>query len=140
MKSKSRKQRLVADINITPFTDVILVLLVIFMITTPLISQSNIKVALPEAKSAESQAKSRQEQATITITAEGMVFLDDKLVTRKELREQIKMMHAANPDLSVTVRADKLVRFQEVVNVLDPLTELGITRLNIAAASQQLSE
>jgi biopolymer transport protein ExbD len=134
-KRSLRKQRLVADINITPFTDVILVLLVIFMITTPLISQTNIKVNLPEAKSGESAKKGVRDEADITVTLEGVVYLDDKVVTRKELREQIAVLHRSNPDILVTVHADKSVRFQEVVNVLDPLTELGITKLNIAAGS-----
>ena len=137
MNRHSRKQRLVADINITPFTDVILVLLVIFMITTPLISQSNIKVNLPEASGEKSQGKIRQTQAEITITREGIIYLDGKLVTRKELKEQMKVMQRKNPDLTVTVRSDKFVKFQDLVNVLDPLTELGITRLNIAATAEQ---
>lgn len=137
MNRKPRKQRLVADINITPFTDVILVLLVIFMITTPLISQSNIKVNLPEAKSGISIEGARQTQVDIAITQEGPVYLDGKLVTKSELREKIKAMHRNNPDLSVIVRSDKSVRFQEIVNVLDPLTELGITKLNIATTNEQ---
>ena len=137
MNRSSRKQRLVADINITPFTDVILVLLVIFMIATPLISQLNIKVNLPEAKSGESLAgKGRLSEADITITREGVVYLDGQIVTKKELREQIRILHNNNPDLSVTVHSDKYVRFQEIVNILDPLTELGITKLNIAATTE----
>lgn len=137
MNKQTRKQRLVADINITPFTDVILVLLVIFMVTTPLISQSNIKVNLPAAKSSDSSSKSQQAQAEITITREGVVYLDGKLVTRKELKEQIKIMHENNPALSVTVRSDRFVRFQEIINVLDPLNELGITKLNIATINEK---
>lgn len=137
MKQSLKKQRLVADINITPFTDVILVLLVIFMITTPLISQSNIKVNLPEARSGLPTGKSRQQDAEVTITREGVVYLDGKVVTRKELKEQVKKRFVMDPELSVTVRSDKFVRFQEIVNVLDPLTELGVTRLNIAATNEQ---
>ncbi|MCX5714581.1 MAG: biopolymer transporter ExbD [Candidatus Omnitrophica bacterium] len=136
MKQSLRKQRLVADINITPFTDVILVLLVIFMITTPLISQSNIKVNLPEARSGLPAGKNRQQEAEVTITREGVVYLDGKLVTRKELKDQVKKMYVNDPELSVTVRSDKFVRFQEIVNVLDPLTELGVTKLNIAATTE----
>ncbi len=76
-----------AEINITPFTDVILVLLVIFIITTPLISQTNIKVDLPKAKSAKPLEGASQIQTEITITREGPVYLDGKLVTRRELKE-----------------------------------------------------
>ena len=98
MNRNTRKQRLVADINITPFTDVILVLLVIFMITTPLISQSNIKVNLPDAVSGLPVKKSRHLEAEVTITREGVVYLDGKLATRKELKELIKKMFASDPD------------------------------------------
>lgn len=136
MKKSLRKQRLVVDINITPFTDVILVLLVIFMITAPLISQSNIRVNLPQTKTAESATKARPLDLGITITGEGVIYLNGKLVTRKELREQIKLLHKNNPDLSVTVHSDRFVRFQEIVNVLDPLSELGITKLNIATINE----
>lgn len=126
-----------SEINITPFTDVILVLLIIFMITTPLIYQANIKVDLPDAKSAKAPAKIRQIQADITITREGTVYLDDKLVTRKELRDQISALKQNNNDLSVTLRSDKFVRFQEIVSILDLLTELDITKLNIATTGEQ---
>ena len=125
-----------AEINITPFTDVILVLLVIFMITTPLISQANIKVNLPVAKSGKPLENSRQAQVEITITREGPVYLGGKIVTRSELRQQINALHRNNPELIVIVRCDKSVRFQDIINVLDPLTELGITKLNIAAANE----
>ena len=136
MKSKYKKQRLVAEINITPFTDVILVLLVIFMITTPLISQSMLKVKLPQAKSAKPEEAARQTQADITITNEGVVYLNERLVTRKELKEEISALYNNNPELSVILRSDKLVRFKDIVNVLDPLNELGITKLNIATTSE----
>jgi len=136
MKLKSRKQSLVADINITPFTDVILVLLVIFMIATPLISQANLKVNLPQAKSGSPTEAGGKKQVDITVMREGIVYLEGKLVTRKELKEQIRALFSDNPDLSVTVRADKFVRFQEIVNILDPLTEMGIAKLNIATTSE----
>ena len=137
MKRRDRKQRLVAEINITPFTDVILVLLVIFMITTPLISELRVKVNLPEAKSGKRIESSKPEQIDITVTREGPVYLNGKVVSRKELREQISAMHRDNPDLSVVLRSDKNVKFQDIVNVLDPLTDLGVSKINIAATSDQ---
>jgi len=140
MKRNSRKKRLIADINIAPFTDVILVLLVIFMITTPLISESNIKINLPGAKNGESVGRSRQEHADITLTREGMLYLDGNIVTRKELSDKIRMMHDNNSDLGVTIRSDRFVKFQQIVNVLDILTEWGITKLNIAAINEELQE
>jgi len=137
MREKYQKQRLVAEINITPFTDVILVLLVIFMITAPLISQSSIKVKLPKTKSAKSLESAAQTQVFLTITDEGVVYLDEKIVTRKELVEKIRGLYASNPELNVILRADRLVRFKDIVDVLDPLVGLGITKLNIAATNEQ---
>lgn len=137
MIRRSRRQKLVAEINITPFTDVILVLLVIFMITTPLISQLNIKIRLPEAKSGEGAQAARASQATITVTNEGLVYLEEKIVTKKELRDKLTALYVNNPDMSVTLRSDRLVRFKDIVGVLDPLTDIGITKLNIAATAEQ---
>lgn len=136
MNVKSRKQKLVSEINITPFTDVILVLLIIFMITTPLISQSNLKVQLPKAKSGAKPEAARQLQADITITNEGLVYLNEKLVTRKELRERVVILHKDNPGLGVILHSDRAVRFKDIVSVLDLLTELGIKNLNIAAITE----
>ncbi len=134
---RSRKQGLVAEINITPFTDVILVLLVIFMITTPLISQLGLKVRLPESKSGKSmEGATRQTQVDITITNEGLVYLEDKLVTRKELKEKISALHQSYPNLSVVLRSDRLVKFKDIVIVIDTLSEQGISNLNIAAIAE----
>lgn len=136
MKTPFKKQRPIAEINITPFTDVILVLLVIFMITTPLISQTNLGVKLPQAKSAEAFNASKG-QAYITITNEGTVYLDNKLVTNKELKSNVYSMFRMNPQLSVVLSADKFVQFKKVVAVLDTLNELGIKNLNIAAVAEE---
>ncbi len=133
MIGKSRRQKLVSEINITPFTDVILVLLIIFMITTPLISQSGLKVKLPEAKSATSMRG--KEQAEITITNEGLIYLEEKLVTRKELKARMAEMYLQNSNITVVLQADKLVNFKEIVVVLDILNALGIKNLNIAATA-----
>ncbi len=137
ISARFRKQKLVTEINITPFTDVILVLLIIFMITTPLIFQSNIKVNLPEARSGKSPESARQSQVGITITNEGLIYLDELPVTRKEFREKINAMYRSNPDLSVVLRSDRLVRFKDIVEVLDPITEMGITKLSIAVTPEK---
>jgi biopolymer transport protein ExbD len=137
ISNRFRKQKLVTEINITPFTDVILVLLIIFMITTPLIFQSNIKVNLPQAASGKSPDSARQAQVGITITNEGLIYLDELPVTRKEFREKINSLHRSNPDLSVILRSDRLVRFKDIVDVLDPITEMGITKLSIAVTPEK---
>jgi biopolymer transport protein ExbD len=136
--NRKRKQRIVADINITPFTDVILVLLVIFMVTTPLMSQSTLKVKLPEAKSAQPMDNGNQTKAYVTVNNEGVLYLNNKIVTRKELKEQLAAMQKKNPEIGVILRADKSSRFKDVVEVLDSLNELAIAKLDIETLTSQL--
>jgi biopolymer transport protein ExbD len=137
MNRKERKQKLVSEINITPFTDVILVLLVIFMVSTPLIYHANIEVKLPEAKSAKPESSATEGKIYITVTSEGIVYLEKEVVTKKMLKERMDTLHKKNPQLSVVLYADKAARFKDVVDVLDTLSQLSITKLDIAALNQQ---
>lgn len=137
MNQRTRKQKLVSEINIAPFTDVILVLLVIFMISTPLIYHASIQVKLPEAKSGSSESAVNEEKVYITVTGEGVVYIEKEVVTRTKLKERISLLHAKNPELTVILSADKMARFRDVVDVLDIISELGITKLNIAVLNQQ---
>lgn len=141
MNPRSRKQRPIAEINITPFTDVILVLLVIFMITTPLILQSSIKVNLPNAKSA--KANNGGEKVNIAVDKKGSIYLDDKAVTKDELKVKIEAMYKNGPNIEVVLLSDKLSKFRDIVSVLDVMNEVGIKNINIAArldASDRIKE
>ncbi len=129
-----RKQRSFVDINIAPFTDVILVLLIIFMVAAPVIYQSDIKIKLPKVKSTTpSEEGGHQEKTIITITTEGVVYLNDKLVTQAELKKTLVSMRQKNSELNVYLRADQQTRFKDVVDILDLLTDLGVAKLDIMA-------
>src|SRR3989338_519088 len=108
MKRESRRQRLVAEINITPFTDVILVLLVIFMIATPLISQTNIKVKLPDAKSGQPIEEAKKTQVYVTVAKDGSIYLDKDQITKKRLRAKIDTMRRGDPDIYAIIHADSM--------------------------------
>jgi biopolymer transport protein ExbD len=111
-----------AEINITPFTDVVLVLLVIFMIATPFIYQSSMKVQLPQAtKSAETSR-----DVIITINAEGEVFLEDARIDLDALKDKLKAMVQNSPDVSVIINGDKNVKYDYVIQVMDVLTQAGV--------------
>ena len=90
MNPRPGRKKAIAEINITPFTDVILVLLVVFMITTPLMLQSGIKVNLPHAGSA--KALDAAGQINITVTDKDLIYLNDLLITKNELKEKISLM------------------------------------------------
>ena len=139
MRRQSRKQRLMAEINITPFTDVILVLLVIFMITTPLLSQSEtrqIKVNLPKAKHV-TAAQSKSPFVAITLSSEGPMYLDGELITLNELQEKLTVAKKSDPNFGIALQVDRLVAFKNVVRVLDLLNGLGIERLRIAVEEEK---
>jgi len=95
--------------------------------------QSSIRVNLPEAVSA--QPTKAPNQVEITITNESSIYLVNQLVTKKELRDKIYLLQKDNPALNVVLRSDRLVRFKDIVGVLDILTEFGIKKLNIAATT-----
>jgi biopolymer transport protein TolR len=122
MRRRTQTPKLMAEINITPFTDVVLVLLVIFMIATPFIYQSSMKVQLPQAtKSAETSR-----DVIIIINAEGEVFFQDARIDLDALKDKLKAMTQDNPDVSVIINGDKNVRYDAVIQVMDVLTQAGV--------------
>jgi biopolymer transport protein ExbD len=134
MRSAGRKQKLIAEINITPFTDVILVLLIIFMITTPLILQSNLRVNLPSSSTGQPLEQNRQ--ISVMMTNEGLIYLDNKPASKKTLKAEVAKLHQANPELEVILFSDRMVRFKDLVALLDIFNELGIKNLNIATKTE----
>ena len=98
----NRGKKIVADINITPFTDVVLVLLIIFMITTPMLSQNQIKVNLPEA----SQRSEQKEDKIIEITVDkdGFIFVDGVQLHKDYLEQTIKNKISKYPERQVIIK------------------------------------
>jgi len=111
-----------AEINITPFTDVVLVLLIIFMIATPFIYQSSLKVQLPQASKSEETSR----DIIININAYGDVFLEDARVDLDTLKYKLSAMMRSKPDTSVIINGDKNVRYDSVIQVMDVLTRSGV--------------
>jgi biopolymer transport protein ExbD len=122
MKRKMERPRLMAEINITPFTDVVLVLLIIFMIATPFIYQSSMKVQLPQASKSEETSR----DVIITINAQGDVFLEDKKLDLGTLKYRLTAMVKSKPDTSVIINGDKNVKYDSVIQVMDVLTRSGV--------------
>jgi len=117
-----RKSKLISEINITPFTDVVLVLLIIFMIATPFIYQSSMKVQLPQASKSEEASR----DIIININAQGDVFLEDVKVDLGALKYRLSAMVRSKPDTSVIINGDKNVKYDSVIQVMDVLTRSGV--------------
>ncbi len=131
---KDNFEEIVSEINIIPLVDISLVLLIIFMVTANYIMSPSITIDLPQA----SHAKQVQPDDTVTIniSREGPVYIDNELVTSAELRKRMKSKFQDNRDMTVIISADRNVNFKSVVNVLDLLSEIGISRLNIATVNE----
>jgi biopolymer transport protein TolR len=122
MKRRMRNSKLIAEINITPFTDVVLVLLIIFMIATPFIYQSSMKVQLPRASKSEETSR----DIIITISAQGDVFLEETKVDFETLKYRLMALMKRKSNASVIVNGDKNVRYNSVIQVMDVLTQSGV--------------
>ncbi|MDD5102455.1 MAG: biopolymer transporter ExbD [Endomicrobiaceae bacterium] len=126
---KNKKNKLVADINITPFTDVVLVLLIIFMITTPMLSQHGIKVNLPKAENTEQDDKKNIE---VLIDKDGIIYLDGLQLHSKYFEEAIKSLINKHPERAVVVKGDKDIKYDLVVKVMDQAKKAGATKFALA--------
>jgi len=122
MKRRPKNTKLMAEINITPFTDVVLVLLIIFMIATPFIYQSSVKVDLPRA----SKTNEATRDIIITVNERGEIFLDNLKVDLGSLKYRLSAMVKTKPDAVVVVNGDKNVRYDAVVQVMDVMTQSGV--------------
>ncbi len=111
-----------AEINITPFTDVVLVLLIIFMIATPFIYQSSMNVQLPQASKTEETTR----DIIVTINSRGEVFLDNARMDLNALKTRLSAAVRSKPNTSVIINGDKNVRYDSVIQVMDVLTQAGV--------------
>jgi biopolymer transport protein TolR len=132
-RREKRGDEVMAEINITPFTDVVLVLLIIFMIATPFIIKSGIKVNVPAAQN----SRHEEEQfLTISIDAHENVFLDDKKVSVDDLRRLVESRVQKQPGVVVRVNGDKSIKYDMVVKVLDATRGAGAARYLLVAEKQ----
>ena len=120
-----KRKKLMAEINITPFTDVVLVLLVIFMITTPLMLQPGIKLKLPDVKTADTETG---KTINIMIDAAGGIYLNEKRTELAEIKATVSTRLISNPDMPVIVKADKEVKYDAVIQVIDAAKQAGAKR------------
>lgn len=118
------------EINITPFVDVVLVLLIIFILMTTAAVQG-IKVDLPSASSA--QTLEAQKSRVIAVSNDGTVSIDAIPVSMSELEAQLRTSIANTPDLAVILRGDRAVQYDRIMQVLDLCSKVGVPSLGMAS-------
>jgi len=132
---ESRKKRpLIAQINITPLVDVMLVLLVIFMVTAPLLQQG-VHVALPQVSAQPLNVE--HEQVELILPANGSVRLNGVSVAVGELSDKLTALLAVDPDRSVHVRADKSVPYGKVAEVMAAVQKTGTKKIGLVTEPLQ---
>ena len=119
-----------SEINVTPLVDVMLVLVVIFIITAPLLA-SSIKLELPKTDAA--QTSEVPKFVTVVIDQSAQVFLNDQKTDLSALAESLKKSATANPDTEVQLRADEAVPYGRVVEVMGVAQQAGLNRIGFVA-------
>jgi biopolymer transport protein ExbD len=124
---------IVAEINITPLTDIFLVLLIIFMITSSAMVESGGKVNLPKAVATQSESRG----TTVTLTPKREIFVNQKKVNEEGLEAALQAALNANADKTVILRGDKDVLFGETVRVMSIIKRAGASEIAIAAEADR---
>jgi biopolymer transport protein ExbD len=123
----------VSEINITPLVDVMLVLLVAFVITIPVLSNA-VHVNLP--KTVTTTPPEQQKAVTVTVDDAGAIYLDNTVVGRENLERELQALKQGNPNVSLHLRADERVPYGPVAKVLAAIEHVGISRMSILTDSE----
>ena len=126
----NKKKRVVADINITPFTDVVLVLLIIFMITTPMLSQYEIKINLP--KVTENTEKTEDKIVEISIYKDSLIYINKEQVHKEHFITLLKDKIEKEPNRPVVIKGDKDIKYDLVIAVMDMAKKAGVSKFGLA--------
>lgn len=127
---RTRGEPPMSDINVTPLVDVMLVLVVIFIITAPLLA-SSIRLDLPKAQG--TQPADTQRFVSLVLDKSGGVFLNDKPVTPAQLADQLAVAARQNPDTEIQLRADAGVPYGKVVEIMGVANKAGLSRIGFVA-------
>jgi len=123
----------VSEINITPLVDVMLVLLVAFVITIPVLSNA-VHVNLP--KTVTTTPPEQQKAVTVTVDDAGTIYLDNATIGRENLERELQALKQQNPNVSLHLRADERVPYGPVAKVLAAIEHVGISRMSILTDSE----
>jgi biopolymer transport protein ExbD len=119
-----------AELNVTPLLDLAFVLLIIFIITTPLL-ESNVTLNLPTATERPTPPVDPKSIRTVNITRTGQLYLNDQPIELRSLEQELVAFREATPDAAVIVRADKSLPYQQVIDVYDVIQRAKIERMSL---------
>ncbi len=126
-RRSSRGSAMLSEINVTPFVDVVLVLLIIFMITAPMLMRS-MDVSLPSASLRRDDAT---ERTVVTLDAQGRTFVNDKAVNIELLEEQLRQRVEVNNLRLAYLRADETLQYKEIIKLMDLMKRAGVDTVGL---------
>jgi len=127
-------RRPMAEINVTPFVDVMLVLLIIFMVTAPLLT-AGVPIQLPDSRA--NALPQEQQQVSISIDTEGYVYIDDNQVPVGELPQALEAIPRTGEGPDITLRADRALDYGRVMAVMGELNRAGLNRISLVTNGGQ---
>ncbi len=128
---KLSRAALTSDINVTPLVDVCLVLLIIFMVVTPML-QKGVPVNLPVTEQPETTPDT-DKQLQISLKADGSVYLGPNVVRKDQVQTALEEIHQRTPDREIAVKGDKMVKYGDVLDVLKACREVGFNDVGLIA-------
>ncbi len=133
-RSSGRRRKLVNEINVTPMVDVMLVLLIIFMITSPMLV-AGVEVDLPQTESAPVSGDSKP--LVISIRKNGDLYLFETLVKFENLTDKLKEVSKENKDTRIFVKGDKAVAYGKIVETMATIQNAGFTKVALVSDIKQ---
>jgi biopolymer transport protein ExbD len=130
MRTRRAASTMMGEINVTPLVDVVLVLLLIFMVTAPMMSRG-IDVSLPVADQPQIP---QEDRITVSVRADGQVFVGSDVVNVLLLEDRLRGLTSGRPDSVVYLRADEGLRYGEVIRVVDVIKRAGVDRIGFVYA------
>jgi biopolymer transport protein TolR len=128
-------QEVRSQINVTPLVDVCLVLLIIFMVVTPML-QKGIDVALPETVKPDKMPEGSK-QLDVSVKQDGSIYVSQNWVPDDRVQAMLKDIHEQTPDKSVVVKGDKRLKYKQVRKVMEMLNEAGFSRVGLVMEKQK---
>lgn len=123
----------ISEINVVPLVDIILVVLIIFMISAPMIMKPALPIELPKGKSGEAV---KDKSVSILIAQDGFVYIDGNLMNDEALSDFIKVKVAQNPEIMAMISADQSSMHGAVVRIMDMVKSLGVKKFGISIEKQ----
>ena len=136
-KGRRRRHQQMSEINVTPFVDVMLVLLIVFMVTAPLLTVG-VPLDLPNTKSATVQGN--DEPLVISVDSEGQIYLEDTVIELENLVPKLQAVTGAKQDQRIFVRGDTKVAYGRVLQVMGEIQSAGFKRVSMISSSKPITK